>query len=109
MFLVRCLGNVQRRLDDEPADQAQFFRVLDEFCTIISAHSNDWMAPVFRSMPTGVREMLKPEARAAVNSYRERYVAFLMEFEKFVDGLTVAMHDGHLRRQFYVYRPDALN
>ena len=83
-------------------------RALDEFYTIIGAHSEAWMAPVFRSMPTGVREMLKPDARAAVNSYRERYV-FHTDFGKFIDDLTASMHHGHLPRQFYVYRPDALN
>jgi len=103
------LRNVQSRLDDTPADKNQVFRVLDEFYTVIGAHSSQWMEPVFRSMPNGVREMLKPDTRAAVNSYRERYVAFHADFGKFVEDLTASTHDGHLPRQFYVYRPDALS
>jgi len=97
------------RLADDPAGRSQFFLVLDEFYTVIGAHSNQWIEPVFRSMPTGVREMLKPETRAALNSYRERYVGFHADFGKFVEDLTASMHDGHLSRQFYVYRPDALS
>ena len=103
------LRNVQNRLDDEPADKSDVFLVLDEFYTVIGAHSNQWMEPVFRSMPTGVREMLKPDTRAAVNSYRERYMTFHAAFGQFIDDLTASMHDGRLPRQFYVYRPDALN
>jgi hypothetical protein len=103
------LRNVRNRLDDEPANKGQILLVLDEFYTVIGAHSNQWMEPVFRSMPTGVRDMLKPDTRAAVNSYRERYVAFHADFGKFVEDLTASLHDGHLPRQFYVYRPDALS
>lgn len=103
------LRNVHNRLDDGPADKRQILRVLDEVYTIIGAHSNQWIEPVFRSMPTGVREMLKPDTRSAVNSYRERYVAFHAEFGKFLEELTASMHERHLPRLFYVYRPDALN
>ena len=103
------LRNVKNRLDEEPADKREIFLALDEFYTVIGAHSNQWIEPVFRSMPAGVREMLKPDTRAAVNSYRERYVAFHADFGKFVENLTASMHDGHLPRQFYIYRPDALS
>jgi len=103
------LRNAMNSLADDPAGRSQFFLVLDEFYTVIGAHSNQWIEPVFRSMPTGVREMLKPETRAALNSYRERYVGFHADFGKFVEDLTASMHDGHLSRQFYVYRPDALS
>lgn len=108
-LFTEMLRNVKNRLDDEPADKGQILLVLDEFYTVIGAHSSQWMEPVFRSMPTGVREMLKPDTRAAVNSYRERYVAFHADFGKFVEDLSASMHDGHLPRQFYVYRPDALS
>jgi hypothetical protein len=103
------VGNVQRRLDDEPANMVQVFRTLDEFYTIVSAHSSEWIAPVFRSMPNDVREMIKPDARAAISSYRERYVGFHAEFMRFVEDLTASMHDGHLPRAFYVFRPDSLS
>jgi hypothetical protein len=102
------VGNVQQRLADEPDSMTQVFRALDEFYTVVSAHSNEWIAPLFRSMPNDVREMLKPDSRTAINSYRERYVGFHGEFLKFIDDLTASMHDGHLYRAFYVFRPDAL-
>jgi hypothetical protein len=103
------MRNVKNRLDDQPAGKTEVFRVLDEFYTVLGAHSDDWMVPVFRSMPPSIKEMLKPDARAAVNSYRERYIAFHTDFGKFVEDLTASMYGGHLPRQFYVYRPDALN
>jgi len=103
------VGNVQKRLDDDPADMIQVFRALDEFYTVVSAHSSEWITPVFRSMPNDVRQVIKPDARAAINSYRERYVGFHAEFMKFVDDLTASMHDGHLHSTFYLFRPDSLN
>ncbi len=101
--------NLVVRLDEEPADAAHVIRALDEFHTLIGAHSRQCMEPVFRSMPKDARNLLTPEARGVVNSYRERYVAFHAAFAKFTEDLGASLRASRLHQTYFVFRPDALN
>ncbi len=103
------LHNVRVRLDEEPADAAHMLRALTEFYTVISAHSAQCMQPVFRSMPKDARDLLTPDGRGPLNSYRERYVAFQAAFAKFTEDLGESLRASRLHATYYVFRPDALN
>jgi hypothetical protein len=103
------LAHVGARLDVEPSDMGHVLRTLAEFYTVISAHSTQCIQPVFRSMPKDARDVLTPEARGVLNSYRERYVAFHAAFIKFTEDLGASLRASRLHSQYYVFRPDALN
>lgn len=103
------LHNVNVRLDEEPTDTDHMLRALAELYTVVSAHSAACIQPVFRSMPKDARDLLSPEERGTLNSYRERYVAFHAAFTKFIEDLDPSLRAARLHQTYYVFRPDALN
>ncbi len=102
------LRNLSARVDEEPADAPHVLRALAELYTTVSGHSEQWIQPVFRSMPKSVNELLTPTARGVVNSYRERYLAFLTAFTRFVEDLGGSLRGTRLHSTYFVFRPDAL-
>lgn len=102
------LHNLVVRLDEEPSDAAHLLRALAEFYTVVSAHSTQVIQPVFRTMPKDLREMLSPDARGGLNSFRERYIEFLAAFTKFTEDLEASLQGSRLHSTYYVFRPNAL-
>jgi len=102
------LHNLTVRLDADPTDVAHLLRALAEFYTVVSSHSTQCIQPVFHSMPKEARELLTPDARSVLNSYRERYVAFHAEFASFTEDLGATLRAARLPATYYVFRPNAL-
>lgn len=107
-LFAEMLSNLAVRLDEEPADAEHLLRALAELYTIVSAHSEQCIRPVFRDMPKDARDLLTQAARATLNSCRERYLEFHSAFARFTEDLSASLRASKLHAPHYVFRPDAL-
>jgi hypothetical protein len=97
-----------KRLTEDRQDLPHLLRALDEFYSLVSAYSTECVQPVFQSMSADVGQLLTAGGRAALESFRERYVAFLDRYIEYTRDLAASMKEPRFQ-PVSVFRPEQIS
>jgi hypothetical protein len=87
--LVREL---QVRDAQDSLDLERLARAVGEFHTLIVAYCDQCVQPIFEQLPREDRQLLVGACGPALESFRERYVAFRDDYEQYVQRLAHGLH-----------------
>ena len=91
------------RSSNSGSSVTSFLQTVDEFLALVNNYVRYCLEPVFERMPEGIRSELRPEARAELEEYLERFLTYREKIEDFTRE--VAQEVGHSRRGgYYVAR-----
>jgi hypothetical protein len=97
-----------KRLSEDRHDLPHLLRALDEFYSLVNAYSTECVQPVFQYMSADVRQLLTAGGRAALESFRERYVAFLDRYIEYTRDLAASLTQARFQ-PVSVFRPEQIS
>lgn len=80
------------RLRDEPTGLAYLMRAVSEFYTTANAYSTQYVVAFFESLEIEDRQRLMAACGPSMESFRERYIAFRDDYEKYVRTVLSELH-----------------
>jgi hypothetical protein len=85
---------------------SSFEAMISEFGTLISLYNNFVVHVVFEQPPQELRNQLDDRSRSTLNACRERFNAFLEQYEGFLRGLNPGFAERHVGlRSFHHAKP----
>jgi len=100
--------HLDKRLSEDRHDLPHLLRALDEFYSLVNAYSTECVQPVFQSMSADVRQLLTAGGRAALESFRERYVGFLDRYIEYTGDLAASLTQARFL-PVSVFRPEQIS
>ena len=82
-FSVQLRG----RVEQQEGNLANLHDGVGELNLLIRSYSDYCVQPIFERFPQDLRPLLTDRAKSSLESFRERFLAFLNEYDKYLEGL----------------------
>ena len=80
-----------QRIDQKYPSTSEFKELVSEFNDLVGLYDNNCVARVFENSPPEFRERLAPEVRRSLNSFQQRFAAFLDNYAQYGTRLTASI------------------
>ena len=99
--------DLNSRIEKQISNLENLVQSTSELGNLVNSYNRYCVAPVFERFPDAMRELLTDEAKSALESFRERFVDFLKDYDEYTKELEEVLRTVHLQT-FYIAKPKPL-
>ncbi len=95
------------RLEPQHGSLTDLRDAVDEMNVLIRSYTDYCVDPIFSNFPQDARPRLSDRVKSSLESFRERFVEFLNDYDKFLEGLAESFNRPRIN-PYYLRRPKPL-
>lgn len=99
--------DLNSRIEKQTPNLDNLVQSVTELRNLVNSYNRYCVGPVFDRFPEGLRELLTDEVKSALESFRERFLRFLEDYDEYAKELEDSLRTVRLQT-YYVGRPKPL-
>ena len=99
--------DLDSRVEKQQPNLGNLMQSTSELHNLVSSYNRHCVGPVFDGFPEKMRELLTDEAKSVLESFRERFVRFLEDFDEYTNDLQGSLRTVFVQ-SYYINRPRPL-
>lgn len=99
--------DLNSRVEKQNPNLGNLVQSISELRNLVNSYNRYCVVPVFERFPEAMRELLTDEAKSDLESFRERFVDFLKDYDEYAKDLEASLHTVRMRT-FNIAKPKPL-